>query len=72
MRLLKRSLPRDSTVNLYTAAVAADVMTEVARAAAMEKADATATVMTTKAAAAKATKAVAAVINGDEDCSSHT
>lgn len=66
MRLLKRSLPRDSTVNLYTAAVAADVMvmTEVARAAAMEKADATATVMTTKA--------VAAVINGDEDCSSHT
>ena len=63
---LKRSLPRDSTVNLYTAAVAADVMvtTEVARADAMEKADATATVMTTKA--------VAAVINGDEDCSSHT
>lgn len=57
MRLLKRNLPRDSTVNLYTAAVAADVMvmTEVARAAAMEKADATATVMTTKA--------VAAVIN---------
>lgn len=65
MRLLKRSLPRDSTVNLYTAAAAADVMvmTEVARAAAMEKADATATVMTTKAAAAEAMKAVAAVIN---------